>query len=99
MLYILFDWQSDWFEPRNNVWDTICPANITSSTNATTRQCASVALGMLNESATALATDALSGVKAVINGQAPTMSGAQWLRALVGRREWHIPRLDVYIRI
>ncbi|KAL2131460.1 hypothetical protein VTI74DRAFT_5090 [Chaetomium olivicolor] len=71
-------------------------ANITATAdfNATTT---AVVADMLNTTAAALATAAtqqLAKAKAEWTGL-----GVEWLRSLLGRREWRIDCLDLYIRL
>ena len=97
-----FDFSSNWFEPRpplsstgacpnnNNHNDTSISDDVVSGLNAT-------ALEMLNTTANALAgaaADELVRRKAEWTG-----IGVEWLRSLLGRREWRIECMDLYIRL
>lgn len=58
---------------------------------------AAVAVEMLNTTATALAgaaADEIARARAEWTGL-----GMEWLRSLLGRREWRIDCLDIYIRL
>jgi len=58
---------------------------------------AAVAVEMLNSTAAALAAAAAEQVtQARIEW---TGLGMEWLRSLLGRREWRIDCLDVYVRL
>ncbi len=85
-----FDFSSNWFQPR-----PLAPNATTElqGLNAT----AAVAVEMLSATATAFASVAAeqaARVRAEWTG-----IGMEWLRSLLGKREWRIDCLDVYIRL
>lgn len=92
-----FDFSSNWFAPRPPIASTSAHytpgdanANMTAEFNST-------ALEMLNTTANALAgaaADEISRRKAEWTGL-----GIEWLRSLLGRREWRIECMDLYIRL
>ncbi|KAF2219341.1 hypothetical protein BDZ85DRAFT_285510 [Elsinoe ampelina] len=84
----LYDWRSNWFEPRNNLWDW-----------DKTDEKEGLVEGILNSTAGAAAQVVMEGVRERLGGEGRIMSGAQWLRELVGRREWRVPCLEVAIRL
>ncbi|KAF4556751.1 Hypothetical protein D9617_1g086320 [Elsinoe fawcettii] len=86
----LYDWRTNWFEPRNNIWDW--------SAVGAAREDKSLVGDVFNSTAGAAAQVMLDGVRGRL-GEARVMSGAQWLRELVGRREWRVPCLEVAIRL
>jgi hypothetical protein len=56
--------------------------------------------GALNNTAAALAGAALEEAKRRLAMRAEwTGIGVEWLRSLLGRREWRLPCVDVYIRL
>jgi hypothetical protein len=56
--------------------------------------------GALNNTAAALAGTALEEVKRQLAMRTEwTGIGVEWLRSLLGRREWRVPCVDVYIRL
>ncbi|KLJ13198.1 hypothetical protein EMPG_11851 [Blastomyces silverae] len=100
-----FDFRGDWFAPR-------FPAPTSPSTleHSTTTGLAEYVLETLNTTATALAGAAVDEVKkhfASNNGTGVvgdsrvewTGMGLEWLRSLLGRREWTLPCVDVKVRL
>lgn len=80
-----FDFGSNWFVPR--------PATTDDSTDAFN----ATLVDMANSTAKALAGAA---VDAVADRRAEwTGLGMEWLRSLLGRREWRIECMDLYIRL
>lgn len=60
----------------------------------------SIYVGALNNTATALAGTALEEAKRRLAMRTEwTGIGVEWLRSLLGRREWRVPCVDVYIRL
>jgi hypothetical protein len=54
----------------------------------------------MNNTAAALAGAALEEAKRRLATRAEwTGIGVEWLRSLLGRREWRLPCVDVYIRL
>ncbi|CZR53765.1 uncharacterized protein PAC_03646 [Phialocephala subalpina] len=95
--HCFFDFSSNWFEPRHSS----IPADIANSTltNETIEQ-ASIYMGAVNNTATALAGAALEETKKQLAMRTEwTGVGVEWLRSLLGRREWRLPCVDVYIRL
>lgn len=97
--HCFFDFSSNWFEPRQP--SSIPPEIINSSalTNQTFEQ-VSIYAGAMNNTAAALAGAALEEAKRRLATRAEwTGIGVEWLRSLLGRREWRLPCVDVYIRL
>ncbi|KAH6645903.1 bladder cancer-related protein BC10-domain-containing protein [Truncatella angustata] len=92
-----FDFSSNWFAPRSSpssYYD--CAGNCTTVLEGE-KGFNETALDMLNTTATALvgaAADELTKRKAEWTGL-----GIEWLRSLLGRREWTIECMDVNIRL
>jgi len=58
------------------------------------------AASLLQSGAGEAARQAVDGVVARFGGQETgIISGAQWLRELMGKREWRVPCLDVILRL
>lgn len=98
--HCFFDFSSNWFEPRQHT-SAISAEIINSSaiSNQTLEQ-ASIYLGALNNTAVALAGTALEEAKRQLAMRTEwTGIGVEWLRSLLGRREWRLPCVDVYIRL
>ncbi|KAI5854071.1 bladder cancer-related protein BC10-domain-containing protein [Durotheca rogersii] len=87
-----FDFSSNWFSPRPAT--PFCPADETAaaadSFNATAAE-------MLNGTARALASAAAEELAK--RREEWTGLGVEWLRSLLGRREWRIECMDLYIRL
>jgi hypothetical protein len=98
--HCFFDFSSNWFEPRHPS-SVISPEVINSSalSNKTLEQI-SIYAGALNNTAAALAGTALEEAKRQFAMRTEwTGIGVEWLRSLLGRREWRVPCVDVYIRL
>ncbi|KAH8657063.1 bladder cancer-related protein BC10-domain-containing protein [Tricladium varicosporioides] len=96
--HCFFDFSSNWFEPRAS---TLSPevVNSTAISNQTLEQVA-VYAGALNNTAMTLAGAAFEEAKKKLAmRQEWTGIGVEWLRSLLGRREWRVPCLDVYVRL
>lgn len=95
-----FDFSSNWFQPRPGAsYFASSSSSSYSLENITTTANASVLLArdMLNTTANALvgtAADEVARVRTEWTG-----IGLEWLRSLLGKREWRIDCLDVYIRL
>jgi hypothetical protein len=98
--HCFFDFSSNWFEPRQP--SSVIPPEIINSSalsNQTLEQL-SIYAGALNNTAAALAGAALEEAKRKLAMRAEwTGIGVEWLRSLLGRREWRVPCVDVYIRL
>ena len=87
-----FDFGSNWFQPQP-ASRAAAPGLDDDAANAT----AAAVAEMIGSTATALATAAAEQVaRARVEW---TGLGVEWLRSLLGRREWRIECLDVYIRL
>jgi hypothetical protein len=76
-----FDYSSNWFQPRP-------PASVANDFNATVVE-------VFNSTATTLASaaaDEIAKRRAEWTGL-----GMEWLRSLLGKKEWRIECLDIYI--
>ncbi|EGE81427.1 hypothetical protein RJZ56_003292 [Blastomyces dermatitidis] len=100
-----FDFKGDWFAPR-----LPAPASPSSLENSTTTGLAEYVLETVNTTTTALAGAAVDEIKkhfASNNGTGVvgdshaewTGMGLEWLRSLLGRREWTLPCVDVKVRL
>ena len=88
-----FDFSSNWFQPRPSTASANANAVDQHGLNAT----AAVVAEMLNSTASALAGAAAE--QAARARAEWTGLGVEWLRSLLGKREWRIDCLDVYIRL
>ena len=106
LVFSLYDWRSDWFEPRNNVFSP-APLMASTSGNHTTTHGNPIreaiiesAASMLNSNVAESARNAVDNVVSRFGGQETGfITGAQWLRELIGKREWRVPCLDVILRL
>ncbi|KAH7021076.1 bladder cancer-related protein BC10-domain-containing protein [Microdochium trichocladiopsis] len=95
-----FDFSSNWFAPRSPSSPVGCSTNATCSTSLSDDVVDSfnaTALEMMSTTASALAgaaADELAKKKAEWTGL-----GIEWLRSLLGRREWRIECMDLDIRL
>jgi hypothetical protein len=84
--HCFFDFSSNWFEPRqtsNPAMDEV-----------------SILAAALNNTAAALAGSALEEAKRRLATQTEwTGLGVEWLRSLLGRREWRIQCMDIVVRL
>jgi hypothetical protein len=94
-----FDFSSNWFSPRPSTpyYDPGLAGNSTLFAVEDEPSFNATAIEMLNTTATALAgaaADEIARRKAEWTGL-----GIEWLRSLLGRREWRIECMDLYIRL
>ena len=91
--HCFFDFSSNWFEPRPQA------PNTTSESSPVLDQI-SVYTGALNNTAAALTGAALEEGKRRLAMRAEwTGLGVEWLRSLLGKREWKIPCVEVTVRL
>ncbi|EEP78403.1 conserved hypothetical protein [Uncinocarpus reesii 1704] len=101
------DFKSDWFSPRFATPSPTAANNIPEDPTAGLTQ---YVLEAVNSTATALATAAVEETKRRVapsgsvplgNGQHPELTGIglEWLRSLLGRKEWTLPCVDVKVRL
>ncbi|KAK3950592.1 bladder cancer-related protein BC10-domain-containing protein [Pseudoneurospora amorphoporcata] len=98
-----FDVSSNWFQPKDLPNPTTTHTIYASTTNSSiamaegSNSTAAVVLDMFNTTVGTLATAAMD--KAARTRVEWTGLGLEWLRSLLGRREWRIDCLDLYIRL
>jgi len=108
--HCFFDVSGNWFEPRLPSFTSTHLHNQTSNqtgdgriSNGTIGDLAAGDLAVyasaLNNTATALASTFAEDVKRRVGRTEWTGIGVEWLRSLLGRREWRVPCVDVYIRL
>ncbi|KAL2350439.1 hypothetical protein BJ546DRAFT_117766 [Cryomyces antarcticus] len=100
----LFDFQSNWFEPRYNnalsAKSTPSTPHVPGSVQNVPFETVSLIASAINDTMVSLAGAALEGVKRrttptpIANG-----SGAEWMKSLLGKKEWRIPCVDVLVRL
>ncbi|KAK4198688.1 bladder cancer-related protein BC10-domain-containing protein [Triangularia verruculosa] len=99
--HCFFDFGSNWFQPRLPASYIYLPTvpGWNATTDAITSHNATTAMvtEMLNTTAGALATAAAD--KVVQTRVEWTGLGLEWLRSLLGKREWEIDCLDLHIRL
>lgn len=95
-----FDFSSNWFQPRS-YFATLPSSTLENATSLPMYDNITAAKDMLNTTANALigaAADRL-GLAAQEARTEWTGIGLEWMRSLLGKREWRIECLDVYIRL
>lgn len=101
--HCFFDFSSNWFQARIPS-SSLPPITNTAISNQTTDH-VSVFAGALNNTAAALAGAAMEEAKRrLADGVVPgtmewTGIGVEWLRSLLGRREWRVPCVDITVRL
>lgn len=97
--HCFFDFSSNWFEPRQHSFDRSSNTTNSSLSNPAL-ETFSIYAGALNSTAAAMAGSAFEGTKRRLAMRTEwTGIGVEWLRSLLGRREWRIPHVDVYVRL
>lgn len=103
-----FDFSSNWFQPRSyfssqaNASACAAAANFSSLDNVPlpTYDNFTAAKDMLNTTANALLGAAADRLGVASQARTEwTGIGLEWMRSLLGKREWRIECLDVYIRL
>ncbi|EMC96717.1 hypothetical protein BAUCODRAFT_148281 [Baudoinia panamericana UAMH 10762] len=110
LVFSLFDFQVDWFEPR---WRP-SQEQLTSvsealsgliSGNATVTdaivETASLAVSAINGTGGSIASAAMEGVKRRLSGghTSPATTGFEWLRGILEKKQFRIPCVDVVVRL
>jgi len=98
--HCFFDFSSNWFEPRQQMLN-LSPEMVNSTTvsNQTLEE-ASIYASALNSTAKALAGTAIEEAKRRMAMRAEwTGLGVEWLRSLLGKREWKLPCVEVNVRL
>lgn len=93
LVVALFDFHTPWF-------DAPLPDSAELALNGTIVESAGVLAQAANQTAQALAKNAMDGVRGRL-GQAASGNGREyeWVKGLLGKREWKVQCLDVLIRI
>ncbi|KAI9053862.1 hypothetical protein LZ554_002809 [Drepanopeziza brunnea f. sp. 'monogermtubi'] len=99
--HCFFDFSSNWFEPRSSAQTPLSLEPLANlSLPDPTLEELSTYVGALNNTAAALAGMALEEIKRRLAMRTEwTGIGVEWLRSLLGKREWRLPCVDVYIRL
>jgi len=98
--HCFFDFSSNWFEPRPQSSLSLNSTTFTNNSTGDSFGKLEVYVGALNNTAVALAGTALEEAKRRLAMRTEwTGIGVEWLRSLLGRREWRVPCVDVYIRL
>lgn len=92
-----FDFGSNWFQPRTGTSFSHAPGASHTTTSAEMETASAVMMDMVNTTAGALATAAAEKVSQTRVEW--TGLGLEWLRGLLGKREWRVDCLDLYIRL
>ncbi|CAG8960150.1 hypothetical protein HYALB_00007382 [Hymenoscyphus albidus] len=98
--HCFFDFSSNWFEPRGPAGTLSSDLVNSSAMSNQTLDQVGIYAGALNNTAFALAGTALEEAKRQLALKTEwTGIGVEWLRSLLGRREWRLPCVDVYVRL
>ncbi|KAI9789292.1 MAG: hypothetical protein M1833_002434 [Piccolia ochrophora] len=102
--HCFFDLHSNWFEPRHLSSPLPNPipraANESAASMMSARQPSSLLAAAVNNTAAALASAAMEGLKRRIDFRPEwTGIGLDWMRSLLGKREWRVPCVDVLLRL
>jgi hypothetical protein len=100
-----FDFGSNWFEPRSPVSHTDGALNTTVGA-IHYEGAAETILGDFNATMVAMAGSTAKGLARAALGDLTTLSrpewtglGLEWLRQLLGKREWRVECMDMYVRL
>jgi hypothetical protein len=100
LVVALFDFHTPWFDPP------LAPAaelalNGGTSLRDTAFETASVLAQAANQTAHALVQGAVNGIRQKIGGSGPGSAGKEyeWVKGLLGKKEWKLQCLDVLIRV
>jgi len=99
--HCFFDFSNNWFEPRQPS-PIIASESFNQSATASnqTMEQLSFFTDAFNSTASTLAGVAFDEAKRRLATRTEwTGIGVEWLRSLLGRREWRLPCVDVYIRL
>ncbi|KAG9234577.1 bladder cancer-related protein BC10-domain-containing protein [Amylocarpus encephaloides] len=98
--HCFFDFNSNWFEPRGLTATAPSELINASATSNETLDSLGIYFGAMNNTAFALAGTALEeATRQLATRTEWTGIGVEWLRSLLGRREWRLPCVDVYVRL
>ncbi|KAF2688695.1 hypothetical protein K458DRAFT_359575 [Lentithecium fluviatile CBS 122367] len=100
LVVALFDFQTPWFEAPLSSETAELALNGTTPFRDTIFETAGVFVQAANNTAQALIKSAVDGTRE--KGAASEVSNGQnyeWMKGLVGKKEWRIPCLDVLVRI
>ncbi|KAK3709591.1 hypothetical protein LTR37_010812 [Vermiconidia calcicola] len=109
LVFSLFDFHADWFEPRwqpSTMRFTETASSLLSGNATITEvlgETAGFAISALNGTGGSLTSAALEGVKRRAVGESPGVAangnGFEWLRSLLEKRQFRIPCVDVIVRL
>lgn len=105
LVFCLYDFHTNWFEPQPGSLSS--PASQSSEVQGggilenAAMESASIAASILNSTAASVVQGAVEAAKRKLNveAQIPQISAAEWLKELLGRKEWRIPCIDVAVRL
>ncbi|KAF2243321.1 hypothetical protein BU26DRAFT_581444 [Trematosphaeria pertusa] len=101
LVVALFDFHTPWFEAPLSSETTELALNGTTPFRDTIFETAGVFAQAANNTAQALIKTAIDGIRDKSTGVSGLNGGVnyEWVKGLVGKKEWRIPCLDVLIRI
>jgi hypothetical protein len=100
LVVALFDFHTPWFDaPLSDTADVTANATTNPIAGTSMLETAAVFAQAANQTAQALVKAAVDGVRERAQGSANTTQGYEWVKGLMGKKEWRVPCLDVLVRI
>ncbi|CAC9886413.1 unnamed protein product [Aureobasidium pullulans] len=93
----VYDFHNNWFEPQP---DSSSSSHTGNSTTNALGDNISVATSVIQSAAASMAQSVADGFarKTGLDTQ-PQISVAEWLKEMIGKKEWRIPCIDVAVRL
>ena len=93
----VYDFHNNWFEPQP---DSSSSAHVTNSTTTALGDNIAVASSVIQSAAASIANTVVDGFsKRTGLDLQPQISVAEWLKEILGKKEWRIPCIDVAVRL
>ena len=93
----VYDFHNNWFEPQP---DSSSSAHATNSTTTALGDNIAVASSVIQSAAASIANTVADGfTKRTGLDLQPQISVAEWLKEMLGKKEWRIPCIDVAVRL
>lgn len=100
LVFCLYDFHTNWFEAQTDYSASqTSEGHEGSILQKAAMESASIAASILNSTAASAVQGAVEAAKQKMNVQVPAhINGADWLKELLGKKEWRIPCIDVAVR-
>ena len=106
LLFCLYYFHSNWFESQPGWTRSHTAAELVSSggniVQNAAMESASIAASVLNSTAATVISGAVEAAKKKMNVNVEMqtqISAAEWLKELLGKKEWRIPCIDIAVRL